>query len=160
MLVGVGYDVHSLVEGRRLILGGVEIPSAVGLLGHSDADVLAHAIGDALLGAACLDDIGTHFPDTDERYRGISSLLLLNSIQEKLRQRDLEIVHIDSVIIAQSPKLQPYKGQMKEKIAQALKIEPHQVNIKATTTEGLGFTGRQEGMAAQAIACLRPKSHG
>ena len=147
MRVGIGYDVHKLVENRKLILGGVEIPHTLGLLGHSDADVLLHAIMDALLGAAALGDIGKHFPDTDEQYKGISSIRLLEHV------RDL-IENIDATVIAQKPKLRPYIDQMQENIANALKIEKNQVNVKATTEEHLGFTGREEGISSQAICAL------
>lgn len=154
MRVGIGYDVHKLTEGRKLILGGVEIPHTVGLLGHSDADVLLHAIADALLGAAALGDIGKHFPDTDDRYKGISSIKLLICVGERIEKEGYLIENIDATIIAQKPKLRPYIGQMEQNIADALKIERNQVNIKATTEEGLGFTGAEEGIASQAICCL------
>lgn len=152
--VGTGYDVHKLTEGRKLILGGVEIPHTVGLLGHSDADVLLHAIMDALLGAAALGDIGKHFPDTDERYRGISSLKLLAHVGSLLEERHFKIGNIDATIIAQRPKLHPFIAQMEENVAEVLGIEKNQINIKATTEEGLGFTGEQLGISAQAICCL------
>ncbi len=152
--VGTGYDVHKLTEGRKLILGGVEIPHTVGLLGHSDADVLLHAIMDALLGAAALGDIGKHFPDTDERYRGISSLKLLAHVGSLLEERHFKIGNIDATIIAQRPKLRPFIAQMEENVAEVLGIEKNQINIKATTEEGLGFTGEQLGISAQAICCL------
>lgn len=152
--VGTGYDVHKLTEGRKLILGGVEIPHTVGLLGHSDADVLLHAIMDALLGAAALGDIGKHFPDTDERYRGISSLKLLAHVRSLLEERHFKIGNIDATIIAQRPKLRPFIAQMEENVAEVLGIEKNQINIKATTEEGLGFTGEQLGISAQAICCL------
>jgi len=153
MRIGQGYDVHRLVEGRRLILGGVEIPYEKGLLGHSDADVLLHAVMDALLGAAALGDIGQHFPDTDEKYKGISSLLLLKRVGEILQENGFFIENIDATVIAQRPKLLPYRPQMAENIAKALGIEKGQVSVKATTEEGLGFTGTGEGIAAQAV-CL------
>lgn len=154
MRIGLGYDVHRLAEERKLILGGVEIPYEKGLLGHSDADVLLHAIMDALLGAAALGDIGKHFPDTDAAYRGISSLKLLERVGELLEERCLFIENIDSTIIAQAPKLSPFIEDMRENIAGALHIEKEQVNVKATTEEGLGFTGAGEGMASQAICIL------
>ncbi len=153
MRVGMGYDVHRLTEGRRLILGGVDIQHSLGLLGHSDADVLLHAVMDALLGAAALGDIGQHFPDTDERYRGISSLKLLSHVGDLLRRHHYVIENIDSTVIAQQPKLRPYIAQMEQNIADALGIDQSQINVKATTEEHLGFTGREEGIAANAI-CL------
>lgn len=154
MRIGQGYDVHRLVEGRKLILGGVEIPYEKGLLGHSDADVLLHAVMDALLGAAALGDIGQHFPDSDERYKGISSVELLKEVGEILQENGYLIENIDSTVIAQRPKLLPYRPQMAKNIADALGIEPDQVSVKATTEEGLGFTGAGEGISAQAIALL------
>lgn len=154
MKIGMGYDVHKLVENRKLILGGVEIPYEKGLLGHSDADVLIHAIMDALLGAAALGDIGQHFPDTDPKYKGISSILLLEHVGKLLEENFYIIGNIDATIIAQKPKLAPYREQMKKNIAKALKISENQICVKATTEEGLGFTGRGEGMAAQAIVLL------
>ena len=154
MRIGQGYDVHRLVEGRRLILGGVEIPYEKGLLGHSDADVLLHAVMDALLGAAALGDIGQHFPDSDERYKGISSVELLKEVGKILQENGYLIENIDSTVIAQRPKLLPYRPQMAKNIADALGIEPDQVSVKATTEEGLGFTGAGEGISAQAIALL------
>ena len=154
MRIGTGYDVHRLAEGRDLILGGVKIPYEKGLLGHSDADVLLHAVMDALLGAAALGDIGAHFPDTDETYRGISSLVLLGQVSELLQQEHYIIGNIDATIIAQRPKLALYIKLMRENIASVLGIEYGQVNIKATTEEGLGFTGAGEGIAAQAVALL------
>lgn len=154
MRIGTGYDVHRLVEDRKLILGGVEIPYEKGLLGHSDADVLLHAIMDALLGAAALGDIGKHFPDTDERYKGISSILLLEYVKELLEEQHYIIENIDSTIIAQRPKLASYIPQMKENIAKTLGLEVSQVNVKATTEEGLGFTGSGEGIAVQAVTLL------
>jgi 2-C-methyl-D-erythritol 2,4-cyclodiphosphate synthase len=150
----MGYDVHKLTEGRKLILGGVEIPHTLGLLGHSDADVLLHAIMDALLGAAALGDIGKHFPDTDERYRGISSLKLLAHVGALLEQENYVIENIDATIIAQKPKLRPYIEQMEQNIAEVLHIEKNQINVKATTEEYLGFTGREEGIASNAICML------
>lgn len=154
MRIGMGYDVHRLTENRKLILGGVEIPWEKGLLGHSDADVLLHAIMDALLGAAALGDIGTHFPDTDPAYSGISSLLLLKETGKLLKDHGFSIGNIDATVIAQRPKLAPYRQQMREHIADALKIQIDQVSIKATTEEGLGFTGTGEGISSQAIALL------
>ena len=154
MRIGMGYDVHKLVEGRKLILGGVEIPNEKGLLGHSDADVLLHAIMDALLGAAALGDIGKHFPDTDPAYKGISSIALLKEVGKILQENGYMIENIDSTVIAQRPKLLPYRPQMAENIAAALGIEKEQVSVKATTEEGLGFTGTGEGISAQAIALL------
>lgn len=154
MRVGTGYDVHRLTESRKLVLGGVEIPYEKGLLGHSDADVLLHAIMDALLGAAALGDIGLHFPDTDPAYRGISSLELLKKTGELLEEQLYVIENIDATIIAQSPKLRPYVERMRQNIAGVLQLETEQVNIKATTEEGLGFTGAGEGIAAQASALL------
>ncbi len=154
MRIGQGYDVHRLVEGRKLILGGVEIPYEKGLLGHSDADVIVHAIMDALLGAAALGDIGEHFPDTDEKYRGISSIELLKHVGGLLAENGFLIENIDSTIIAQRPKLLNYRPKMMENIAETLGIEKHQVNVKATTEEGMGFTGTGEGISAQAICLL------
>ena len=154
MRIGQGYDVHRLVEGRKLILGGVEIPYEKGLLGHSDADVLLHAVMDALLGAAALGDIGQHFPDSDERYKGISSVELLKEVGKILQENGYLIENIDSTVIEQRPKLLPYRPQMAKNIADALGIEPDQVSVKATTEEGLGFTGTGEGISAQAIALL------
>ena len=154
MRIGMGYDVHKLTEGRDLILGGVTVPFEKGLLGHSDADVLLHAIMDALLGAAALGDIGQHFPDTDPKYKGISSILLLQHVGNLLQEKGYSIGNIDATIIAQRPKLAPYRPQMVTNIARALHIQEDQVCVKATTEEGLGFTGRQEGMSAQAIVLL------
>lgn len=154
MRIGMGYDVHRLVEGRDLILGGVKIPYEKGLLGHSDADVIVHAIMDALLGAASLGDIGTHFPDTDPAYKGISSIKLLEHVQKLLEEKLYIIENIDATIIAQKPKMAPYREEMMENVTKALKIERNQINIKATTEEGLGFTGAGEGISAQAICLL------
>ena len=154
MRIGMGYDVHRLAEGRDLILGGVLIPFEKGLLGHSDADVVVHAIMDALLGAAALGDIGQHFPDTDPQYKGISSVLLLKHVGALLEEHGFTIGNIDVTIIAQRPKLAPYRPAMVKNVAEALGISEDQVCIKATTEEGLGFTGRQEGIAAQAITLL------
>ena len=152
--VGHGYDVHRLTEGRKLILGGVEIPWEKGLLGHSDADVLVHAVMDALAGAARLGDIGKLFPDTDPVYRGISSLKLLGEVGRLLRERGFAVVNLDAALLAQAPKVAPYKAQMAENIAAALGIEADRVNVKATTEEGLGFTGDGSGMAAHAVALV------
>lgn len=154
MRVGIGYDVHRLVAGRNLILGGVEIPYEYGLEGYSDADVLLHAIKDALLGAAALGDIGRHFPDTDPRYKGASSLKLLARVKEILAEKGYEAGNVDATVIAQKPKLAPYIAQMNANIAAVLGIDVDRVNVKATTTEGLGFTGRGEGIAAQAVATV------
>lgn len=154
MRIGMGYDVHKLVEGRKLILGGVEIPNEKGLLGHSDADVLLHAIMDALLGAAALGDIGKHFPDTDPAYKGISSIRLLEHVADLLEEHQFLIENIDATIIAQRPKMRPYIDTMRENIAKALKMEADQINVKATTEEGLGFTGSGEGISSQAICML------
>jgi 2-C-methyl-D-erythritol 2,4-cyclodiphosphate synthase len=150
----MGYDVHRLTAGRKLILGGVEIPYGKGLLGHSDADVLVHAVMDALLGAAALGDIGKHFPDTDPEYEGISSIRLLEHVGRLLDEKGYVIENIDATIIAQRPKMRPYIDQMRENIAEALKIETDQVNVKATTEEGLGFTGSGEGISSQAVCAL------
>lgn len=154
MRVGMGYDVHRLVENRKLILGGVEIPYEKGLLGHSDADVLLHAVMDALLGAAALGDIGKHFPDTDDKYKGISSIRLLEHVAELLEEERYVIVNIDATIIAQRPKMRPYIEEMEKNIAKALAIDTDQINIKATTEEGLGFTGSGEGISSQAICSI------
>lgn len=154
MRVGMGYDVHKLVEDRDLILGGVKIPYEKGLLGHSDADVLVHAIMDALLGAAALGDIGKHFPDTDQKYKGISSIKLLEHVADLLDEEHYIVENIDATIIAQRPRMRPYIDTMREHVAQALHISVDQVNIKATTEEGLGFTGSGEGISSQAICSL------
>ena len=154
MRVGMGYDVHKLVEDRDLILGGVKIPYEKGLLGHSDADVLVHAIMDALLGAAALGDIGKHFPDTDPKYKGISSIRLLEHVADLLDEEHYIVENIDATIIAQRPRMRPYIDTMREHVAQALHISVDQVNIKATTEEGLGFTGSGEGISSQAICAL------
>ena len=156
MRVGTGYDVHRLTAGRDLILGGVKIPHELGLLGHSDADVLLHAVMDALLGAAALGDIGRHFPDTEEQYRGISSMKLLAYVSRLLREKGYRIENIDATVIAQKPKLRPYIAQMEQNMAKVLGVSQSQINVKATTEEGLGFTGSQEGIAAQAGCCLEP----
>lgn len=154
MRIGFGYDVHKLVENRKLIIGGVTIPHTKGLLGHSDADVLIHAIMDSLLGAAALGDIGKHFPDTDEKYKGISSIDLLKHVNTLIASKGYTIGNIDSTIIAQRPKMAPHLEAMIANISKALNIEPNQINIKATTEEGLGFTGSEEGIAAQSICLL------
>lgn len=154
MRIGQGYDVHKLTEGRPLIIGGVTIPYEKGLLGHSDADVLLHAIMDALLGAAALGDIGAHFPDTDEKYKGADSLKLLAGVGDMLSDRMYFVQNIDATIIAQAPKMRPYIDKMRSNIADTLGIDPDQVNIKATTEEHLGFTGRGEGISASAVCLL------
>ena len=155
MRIGMGYDVHRVVEGRDMIIGGVKLPYEKGLLGHSDADVLIHAIMDALLGAAALGDIGKHFPDTDPAYKGISSIRLLEHVGNLLDENGFIIENIDSTIIAQRPKMRPHIDQMRENIAKALGIEVERVNVKATTEEGLGFTGSGEGISSQAICLLQ-----
>ena len=154
MRIGQGYDVHRLKEGRKLIIGGVEIPYEKGLLGHSDADVLVHAIMDALLGAAALGDIGLLFPDTDERFSGADSLKLLQKVKDVLDEKGYSICNIDATVIAQEPKLRPYIDLMRQNIAEALKMDVSQVSVKATTEEHLGFTGRKEGIAAQAVVLI------
>ncbi|MBN1291535.1 MAG: 2-C-methyl-D-erythritol 2,4-cyclodiphosphate synthase [Candidatus Latescibacteria bacterium] len=151
--IGHGYDAHRLTEGRELILGGIQIPWNMGLLGHSDADVLSHAIGHALLGAMRLGDLGENFPDTDPSLKDISSLEILHRISQMIQEQNGEIVSIDSTIVAQEPKLSPYKNQMTHNIAEALGIMENQVSVKATTTEKMGFTGRKEGIEAHAV-CL------
>lgn len=154
MRVGMGYDVHKLTEGRKLILGGVDIPWEKGLLGHSDADVLIHAIMDALLGAAALGDIGKHFPDTDPAYKGISSVKLLVHVAGLLKENGYAVGNIDATIIAQKPKMAPHIPQMRKNMAEALGITESKINVKATTEEGLGFTGSGEGISSQAICLL------
>ncbi len=154
MRIGMGYDVHKLVKDRELILGGVTIPYEKGLLGHSDADVLLHAVMDALLGAAALGDIGTHFPDTEPTYKGISSISLLEKVGALLEENLYMVENIDATIIAQQPKMLPHIPQMRENIAKALNIEVSQVNVKATTEEGLGFTGEGAGISSQAVCML------
>lgn len=154
MRIGIGYDVHALTEGRPLILGGVKIEHTLGLLGHSDADVLVHAIMDALLGAAALGDIGRHFPDTDDSYKGISSMILLKNVDNLIRKKGFAVNNIDAIICAQRPKLAPHIEHMRQNIAEVLGVEADRVNIKATTTEKLGFEGRQEGISAQAVCTL------
>ena len=152
--IGHGYDVHRLTEGRRLILGGVEVPYEKGLLGHSDADVLTHAVMDALLGAAALGDIGKLFPDTDAAYAGISSILLLERVVERLREAGYAVVNLDATVLAQAPKLAPYRERMRENLARALSLDTSRVSVKATTEEGLGFTGTREGIAAHAVVLI------
>ncbi len=156
MRIGHGYDVHRLTEGRKLIIGGVDIPFEKGLLGHSDADVLLHAISDALLGAAALGDIGKHFPDTDEAYKGADSLVLLKKTAELLKNEGYRIENIDSTVLAQNPKLSPYIQEMRENIADAVKLDVQRISVKATTEEKLGFTGEGLGIAAHAV-CLIEK---
>lgn len=158
MRIGMGYDVHKLVENRDLILGGVKIPYSLGLLGHSDADVLLHAIMDSLLGAAALGDIGKHFPDSDDRYKGISSIELLKYVGSLLKENDWLIENIDSTIIAQKPKMAPHIENMRKNISEALNINIDQINVKATTEEGLGFTGEGKGISSQSICLLTKKS--
>ena len=152
--VGTGFDVHQLTEGRPLILGGVEIPFERGLLGHSDADVLIHALMDALLGAAAMGDIGQHFPDTDDQYKGISSMVLLEKVKALIDEEFYKISNVDITLMAQRPKIKSFIGDMKRNIATALDIDENRVNIKGTTTEKLGFVGREEGIAAQAVCLL------
>lgn len=152
--IGHGYDVHRLTEGRKMIIGGVEIPSEVGFLGHSDADLLLHAIMDALLGAAALGDIGRHFPDSDEKYRGVSSMHLLVLVKKMLRERGYTVSNVDATLIMQKPKIAPYVQRMVENIAFALEIDTDRVNVKATTEEHLGFTGSCEGAAAHAVVLI------
>ncbi|MBR0575997.1 2-C-methyl-D-erythritol 2,4-cyclodiphosphate synthase [Proteiniclasticum sp. BAD-10] len=154
MRVGLGYDVHRLVEGRDLIIGGVKIPHDKGLLGHSDADVLTHALMDALLGAAALGDIGTHFPDTALEYKGADSLVLLAKVKALLKEKNYKVINVDGTIIAQEPKMKPHIPEMREKLAAILKIAVEDINIKATTEEGLGFTGAKEGISAQVIVMI------
>jgi 2-C-methyl-D-erythritol 2,4-cyclodiphosphate synthase len=152
--IGTGFDVHAFAEGRPLIIGGVTIPHEMGLLGHSDADVLLHAVADALLGAMALGDIGSHFPDTDERYRGADSARLLAQVWRKVKEKGYRLGNLDATVIAQRPKLRPYIDEMRGVLARELEADLEQVNIKATTTEKLGFTGREEGIAAQAVVLL------
>ena len=154
MRIGTGYDVHKLAEGRKLIIGGVEIPYEKGLLGHSDADVLVHAIMDALLGAAALGDIGKHFPDTDPKYKGADSLMLMREVRRILHESGCSIGNVDATIIAQAPKMSPHIDTMRRNIADALGLDVSQVSVKATTEERLGFTGRGEGISAQAVALI------
>ena len=157
MRIGHGYDVHKLVEGRRCIIGGVDIPSPVGLLGHSDADVLLHAISDALLGAAAMGDIGHLFPDTDDRWKGADSLKLLEEVVRQLKEKGYRIVNIDSTILAQAPKMAPHILKMRENIAKACEVDIDFVSVKATTEEGLGFTGAKEGIAAHAVCIIEQR---
>jgi len=157
--IGNGYDVHRLVDGRKLILGGVDIPHNLGLDGHSDADAVVHALCDALLGACGAGDIGKHFPDTDDRWKGVSSLLLLKKVADILQQRGYQVANADCTIVAQKPKLAPHIEAMKANLASALNIETHRINIKATTTEHLGFAGREEGIAAYAVALLQEEPY-
>ncbi len=158
MRIGQGYDVHRLTDGRDLIICGVKIPYEKGLLGHSDADVALHALSDALLGAAALGDIGKHFPDTDERYKGADSRMLLREVVKKIEDKGFEVENADVTIVAQKPKLSPYIEAMRQNIAEDLKIEIDRVNVKATTTEKLGFEGRGEGISAMAVALLRQEA--
>lgn len=153
--IGNGYDVHKLVEGRKLVLAGIEIPHHLGLLGHSDADVLVHAIMDGLLGALALGDIGKHFPDTDEKYKGISSMELLKEVSKLIKNKGYEVVNIDSIVAAERPKLKPYIEQMRKNVAEILEISIEDVSIKATTEERLGFTGREEGIKSYAVVLLK-----
>lgn len=154
MRIGMGYDVHRLTENRKLILGGVEIPYEKGLLGHSDADVLLHAIMDAILGAAALGDIGKLFPDTDDSYKGASSICLLETVRERVKEAGYRIGNVDATIIAQRPKMRPYIDEMRENIAHTLEVSVDKINVKATTEEGLGFTGNGDGISSQAICLL------
>ena len=154
MRIGIGYDVHAFAPNRKLILGGIEVPHYQGLQGHSDADILLHAICDALLGALSLGDIGQHYPDSSEKYKNISSLILLRSVYQKVKDNGYSLENIDSTIILQKPKISTYIPFMREKIAQSLNIELHQISIKATTTEKLGFQGKEEGISAQAVCLL------
>lgn len=155
--VGMGYDVHKLVEGRKLIIGGVEIPHTLGLLGHSDADVLLHAISDALLGAAALGDIGKHFPDTDPKFEGADSRVLLRRVVKLVNDKGYAIENVDATIVAQKPKLAPFIEKMRENIASDLQVDLDMVNVKATTEERLGFTGREEGISAYGVCSLNKK---
>ena len=154
MRIGSGYDVHRLVSGRPLILGGVEIPHDKGLLGHSDADVLTHAICDALLGALGLGDLGRHFPDTSEKYKDIKSMRLLQQCVDMMRKEGYRLVNLDATVMAEAPKISPHKKEMEERLAQAFNTEAQRINVKATTTEGLGFTGRGDGLAAQCVLLI------
>ena len=155
--IGNGYDVHRLIKGRKLILGGVDIPHGLGLDGHSDADVLCHALCDSLLGASGAGDLGKYFPDTDNKWKGVSSLVLLEKSGELVAERGFQISNVDTTIVAQQPKIGPHIESMTTNISETLKIDPTQINIKATTTERLGFTGREEGIAAYAVALLQTK---
>lgn len=158
MRIGIGYDVHALAEGRRLVLGGIEIDHPLGCLGHSDSDVLIHAIMDAILGACALDDIGMHFPDNDMAYKDIASTLLLEQVIGKTNEAGYRIVNCDNIIIMQRPKVSPYKQRMRERLSGIMKIDISQISIKATTTEGLGFCGRGEGVAAQSAVLLEKRT--
>ena len=158
MRVGIGYDVHRLVKGRKLILGGVEIPFSKGLEGWSDADVLLHSLSDALLGALGEGDLGKRFPNNDPQYKGISSLILLGKISSLLEKKEVKVNNVDAIIVAQEPDLNPYAERMRKNIAKVLKIERNRVNIKATTTEGLGFSGKGEGIAAYAVVSIKDES--
>ena len=160
MRIGIGFDAHRFIEGKPLILGGVEIPFEFGLEGHSDADVVAHAIMDAILGAIAAGDIGQHFPDTDEEYRNISSMVLLSRVGRILSERGFRVGNIDCVAVLEEPKVSPYREEMREKIAGALEIEKDRVGLKASTTEGLGFTGRREGVAAYAVVLVEELDEG
>lgn len=160
MRIGQGFDVHALVEGRRLVIGGVDIPHDKGLLGHSDADVLLHAICDALLGAAALGDIGRHFPDSDPRFKGIDSRELLRHCANLLVERRFRVVNVDATIVAQAPRMAPHIGRMAANIAADIGVDAGQVNVKATTTEELGFAGRREGIAAQAVCLIETVDNG
>ena len=155
---GIGFDAHALLEGRPLVIGGVRIPHSKGLLGHSDADVLVHAVMDAILGALALGDIGEHFPDTEDEFEGADSLELLSRVQKMIEDKGYCCENLDSIIIAEKPKLKSYIGEMRENLASVLKINIDQLSIKATTTEYMGFTGREEGIAAQAIVLLKSKN--
>lgn len=157
MRIGLGYDVHKLVEGRPLIIGGVNVPHEKGLLGHSDADVLIHAIMDGMLGALALGDIGKHFPDTDEKYKGANSMKLLEYVNHLINEKGYEINNIDSIIVAQSPKMAPYIEQMRRNIATVLNTDINNISVKATTEEGLGFTGEKQGISSQSICLLNKK---
>jgi 2-C-methyl-D-erythritol 2,4-cyclodiphosphate synthase len=157
MRIGFGYDVHRLVAGRPLVLGGIVIPFEKGLLGHSDADVLVHAICDALLGAAAMGDIGLHFPDTDPKFKGISSLKLLASTTSMIKKTGFEVGNIDATILAEAPKINPYRAEMQHSLAHTMKIDPDRISVKATTAEGLGFIGKGDGMAAMSVALLKAK---
>ena len=154
MRIGIGYDIHRFVADRKLILGGVEIPFDKGLLGHSDADVLIHAVCDALLGAAGMGDIGVHFPDTDPRYKDVSSLVLLAAVNEMIRNKNFTIQNVDTIIFAEDPKISPYRRTMQQNLAAAIAVEPSCINIKATTTEGLGMIGKGEGIGAMSVVLI------
>jgi 2-C-methyl-D-erythritol 2,4-cyclodiphosphate synthase len=157
MRVGIGYDVHPLAAGRKLILGGLDIPFSRGLAGHSDADVLTHAVMDALLGACALGDIGTHFPSSNPQYKGISSLLLLEKVRTLLRQKGWKVCNVDATVVAEKPRLAPFVDEMRRRLARALQVETDQVSVKATTSEKLGFAGRGEGISALAVAAVEPQ---